>query len=82
LRLATTVPVVCTALALVLPARAATWREVFSTVPDTVVVLGHLSLFEPGPKPPATLQFFDVAMGRWEAVANPGIAGREPLEAR
>jgi hypothetical protein len=42
----------------------------------------HLLLFDPGPKPPATLQVLDVATGRWEAVANPGIAGWEPLEPR
>jgi hypothetical protein len=42
----------------------------------------HLLLFDPAPKPPATLHVLDVATGRWEAVANPGIAGWEPLEPR
>ena len=42
----------------------------------------HLLLFAPAPKPPATLHVLDVATGRWEAVANPGIAGWEPLEPR
>jgi hypothetical protein len=42
----------------------------------------HLLLFDPGPKPPATLQVLDVATGRWEAIANPGITGWEPLEPR
>ena len=42
----------------------------------------HLLLFDPGPKPPATLQILDLATGRWEAVANPDIAGWEPLEPR
>ena len=42
----------------------------------------HLLFFDPAPKPPATLQVLDLATGRWEAVANPGIAGWEPLEPR
>ena len=42
----------------------------------------HLLLFDPAPKPPATLHVLDVATGRWAAVANPGIAGWEPLEPR
>ncbi len=42
----------------------------------------HLLLCDPGPKPPATLQVLDLATGRWEAVANPGIAGWEPLQPR
>lgn len=43
---------------------------------------GSLLLFAPGPKPAATLQVLDLATGRWAAVANPGIAGWEPLEPR
>jgi hypothetical protein len=42
----------------------------------------RLLLFDSGPKPPATLQVLDVVTGRWEVVANPGIAGWEPLEPR
>ena len=42
----------------------------------------HLLLFDPAPKPPATLHVLEVATGRWESVANPGIAGWEPLEPR
>ena len=42
----------------------------------------RLLLFDPGPKPPDTLYVFDPATGRWETVANPGIAGWEPLEPR
>jgi hypothetical protein len=42
----------------------------------------HLLLFDPGPKPPSTLQVLDVARGSWEAVTNPGIAGWEPLAPR
>jgi len=42
----------------------------------------HLLLFDPAPRLPATLHVLDVATGRWEMVANPGISGWEPLEAR
>jgi hypothetical protein len=42
----------------------------------------RLLLFDPAPTPPATLHVLDVATGRWAAVANPGIAGWEPLEPR
>jgi hypothetical protein len=41
-----------------------------------------LLLFDPGTKAPETLHVHDVATGRWDRVANPGIAGWEPLEPR
>jgi hypothetical protein len=42
----------------------------------------RLLLCNPGPKPPAALHVLDVATGRWDNVANPGITGWEPLEPR
>jgi hypothetical protein len=51
---------------------------VFAAVPGN----SHLLLFDPGPKPAATLQVLDVATGRWQAIENPGIAGWEPLGPR
>ena len=42
----------------------------------------HLLLFDPGPKPPATLQVLDVRTWTWSTVENPGITGWEPLEPR
>ena len=39
-------------------------------------------LYDPGPRPPALLQAYDVQATRWSAVENPGISGWEPLEPR
>ena len=49
----------------------------------TAVAKGaYLLLCDPAPKPPDTLQVYDVAAGRWQKVENPGIAGWEPLDPR
>jgi hypothetical protein len=42
----------------------------------------YLLLFDPAPTPADVLHVLDVATGRWQAIANPGIAGWEPLEPR
>ncbi len=39
----------------------------------------RLVLFDPGARPPAELHVLDTASARWTTVANPGIAGWEPL---
>jgi len=39
-------------------------------------------LFDPGSRAPGTLHVLDTRTGRWDTVANPGVTGWEPLEAR